>query len=131
MVLETAPNSRSVRFRDAVGGGQFFRFHALRSGSYLLRLLGCELDASAALQVLGVCHRLEVLRIDAVAHATQVIELHPIRDWSDLLLVHGAMRVHRTTSDGNAGVALVVDVAEPHPARCLVTAIFDRIVARP
>jgi hypothetical protein len=94
----------------------------------LICLLASQLRDATTARILGVGHRLEMLRSDAAMHATQMIDDVLRRDRPDLLLVHRPMNVDLSAGDSDEGVAIVSFAPLPDPARRHEATILDGVV---
>src|SRR5688572_32789766 len=73
-------------------------------------------DALAAEHVLTVRDRLQVPRVDAGTSSTQVVEMHPFRDWPTMERERDAVRYQRLGSFVDGPVSAGASGLYPEPA---------------
>ncbi len=83
----------------------------------------------AALDVGGAGDWLEVLRVDAASYTAQVVEVHAVWDWADVVGVEGSMG-QRGAEGGAANVSVAVGErrAGPEPAAVVVGEVAGEMV---
>lgn len=87
-----------------------------------------EFDVPPSPDVHDPSNWLYVRGIDAMAHFTEVIELHSFGDGADFSFVHNSMRFEHLPINSNTSVPLgFIDRSLPNPARSIKPAIFNDI----
>jgi hypothetical protein len=104
-------------------------FTKVSASADLVGLRAGQLGISSALLIYRLGYRLEVRWVDAIAIATEVVDLESLVEVPDKRLIVEARRLHNSTASGipHACVSLLIARSEPRPARCRISARLNGV----